>query len=66
MKVIINSQPHEVDKGISVSALLEQLNIGAKGVAIAIAGHIIPRTQWDSHTVNEETDITIIRATCGG
>ncbi len=66
MKVIINGQPHQVDNGVSVSELLVQLNAGTKGVAVAIQGHIVPRSQWETYIISEGEDITLIRATCGG
>lgn len=66
MKIIINGQPKEVDKNMGMSELLQHLDIGTKGVAVAINDRIIPRTQWDSFIVEDGNDITIIRATCGG
>ncbi len=66
MKVIINGQPHEIGNGVSMSELLAHLNTGIKGVAVAVQGRIVPRSEWETYIVSEGEDITLIRATCGG
>lgn len=66
MKIVVNGQPHEVDKGTHLLALLQRLGIGEKGVAIAIGGRVIVRANWCTHILAPDEEITIIRATCGG
>ena len=52
---------------ITVQALLH-LEIPNKqnGIAVAINNIVIPKTNWDSHYLNETDDILIISATQGG
>ncbi len=66
MKVIINGQPREVDKAISICELLILLNTGPKGVAVAAQGRIVPRSQWETYILSDSEEITLITATCGG
>lgn len=65
MNVIINNQPTET-QAHNLQELAEELKLPAKGVAIAIANKMVPRTSWAETTLNEDTNIIIIKAACGG
>lgn len=65
MKVTINNKEHET-QAKTVSELAAQLQLPAKGVAIAIDNELKPRTSWDDTILQEGATITIIKAACGG
>ena len=65
MKVTINNKEHET-QAKTVSELAAQLQLPAKGVAIAIDNELKPRTSWDVTILQEGASITIIKAACGG
>ena len=65
MKVTINNKEHET-QAKTVSELAAQLQLPAKGVAIAIDNELKPRTTWDDTILQEGATITIIKAACGG
>ena len=65
MKVTINNKEHET-QAKTVSELAAQLQLPAKGVAIAIDNELKPRTTWDDTILQEGVTITIIKAACGG
>ena len=65
MKVKINNQETET-QALNVKQLAEQLNLPAKGVAIAISNSMVPRDQWEETLITEGADIVIIKAFCGG
>lgn len=65
MKVTINNKQHET-QAKTVSELAAQLQLPAKGVAIAIDNELKPRTTWDDTILQEGVTITIIKAACGG
>lgn len=65
MKVTINNKQH-VTQAKTVSELAAQLQLPAKGVAIAIDNELKPRTSWDDTILQEGACITIIKAACGG
>lgn len=65
MKVTINNKQHET-QAKTVSELAAQLQLPAKGVAIAIDNELKPRTTWDDTFLQEGATITIIKAACGG
>lgn len=67
MKVFVNGQKTEVNAGSSLQDLCRQIGIGEKEpVAVAIGTDVIERDNWASIQLNENDNITIIRATCGG
>ena len=65
MKVRINNKQPET-QAKTVSELAAQLQLPAKGVAIAIDNELKPRTTWDDTILQEGATITIIKAACGG
>ncbi|MBQ3312189.1 MAG: sulfur carrier protein ThiS [Prevotella sp.] len=65
MKININNKQHET-QAKTVSELAAQLQLPAKGVAIAIDNELKPRTTWDDTILQEGATITIIKAACGG
>jgi sulfur carrier protein len=67
MNIYINSKLHELPNPQPISKALELLNIAhAKGIAIAVNNLVIPRTQWEQHLLQDNDDITLIKATQGG
>jgi sulfur carrier protein len=68
MELKINNQNKTfAPDSLTVQALLD-LEIPNKqnGVAIAINNTVIPKSNWNSHHLNETDDILIISATQGG
>lgn len=52
--------------GETVEALLLRLSIGAKGVAVAVNGDVVPRSQWSSTPIPDESNVEIVTAVAGG
>ncbi len=67
MKIYINNQPEELQQPQSVSEILNRLQLlHTRGIAIAVNDQIVSKTSWDSHQLQENDKITLIRATQGG
>ncbi|GAB4278287.1 MAG: hypothetical protein Kow0068_01850 [Marinilabiliales bacterium] len=67
MNVYVNNRITEVDKGITLSKLIEFLKITyGKGIAIALNGSVISKTNWEKTYLKEGDKILIIKATQGG
>ena len=67
MQVLLNNKPIPAIEGISILALLNEMQLqNAKGIALAVNNNIIPKQQWESFSLSENDRITIIRATQGG
>ncbi|HRM57843.1 MAG TPA: sulfur carrier protein ThiS [Prevotella sp.] len=65
MKVNINNKETET-QALNVKQLAEELNLPAKGVAIAISNSMVLRNDWEQTPIAEGADIVIIKAFCGG
>lgn len=65
MTVVINNQPTETQAS-NLQELADELNLPAKGVAVAIANRMIPRSAWPQTVIAEGATIVIIKAACGG
>jgi len=65
MQVIINQQETELQAS-TLTGLVNELQLPYVGIAIAVNQQIIPRNIWDSSQLNQNDQITIIRATRGG
>ncbi len=67
MEVFVNNVSQMVEANTTVEQLLEIVNIDkSKGVAIAVNNQIVPKASWNSHILNENDKITLIRITQGG
>ncbi len=68
MKVLLNGESAELADGATVQAAIEALDLPAagRGVAVAVDAEVVPRTQWDTHTLDEGARIEILRAIQGG
>ena len=64
--VNVNNQNHSFKEPVKLEELLEQLNIQASGIAIAINNEIISKPQWEHTLVEEGSNVLVIRATQGG
>ena len=65
MKLKVNNQ--EVETGaITLSQFSQEQNLPTTGIAVAVNQRMVPRTKWDSYTLNEGDNIIIIKAVCGG
>lgn len=67
MEVIINRNKTDLPEASSLLHLLQiQALSEKKGIAVAVNNKVIPRSKWDSHILNSNDSITIIKATQGG
>lgn len=67
MNIIFNNQFQQVREQTSVQSLLDQF-VGPKlnGIAVAINETIVPKKLWDSHVLQSNDHILVIKATQGG
>jgi sulfur carrier protein len=66
--ILLNGEHSDVRAGETVAAVLGRLglDIAARGVAVAVDGDVVPRTQWGSFTVNEHARVEVLTAMQGG
>ncbi|OCA55595.1 sulfur carrier protein ThiS [Photorhabdus namnaonensis] len=66
MKITVNDQPMELMAPLAIQQLLEQLEQTQPGIALAINQTIIPRSEWNTHQINDGDNILLFQAIVGG
>lgn len=66
MNVLINGEARQLDDGISVATLLDQLELRGQRLAVEINEMIVPRGRHAEHTIKQDDRIEIVRAIGGG
>jgi sulfur carrier protein len=66
--VIVNGAPREVPEGTTVTDLVVDLGLpaGGRGVAVAVDGEIVPRTEWPTHELPGSARVEVLTAMQGG
>ena len=66
MKITLNGDPFEVAGPLTVSALLSQLEIDSRRVAVEHNLVVLKRALYDSTTINEGDHVEIVNFVGGG
>lgn len=66
MNIRLNGAAREVADGISVGALLLAETGSARGSAVVLDGEVVPRSSWDTVTVQAGQSVEIVTAVQGG
>ncbi|WP_036771606.1 sulfur carrier protein ThiS [Photorhabdus australis] len=66
MKITVNDQTIEITAPLVVQQLLEQLGRMQPGTSLAINQTIIPRSEWNTHQINDGDNILLFQAIAGG
>lgn len=66
MTIRLNGDPFELHEPVSVSALLEQLAIDARRVAVERNQFVVKKAAYDSTVVTEGDEIEIVNFVGGG
>ena len=65
--IYLNGDPRE-RAGATIAELLADLGVepGARGVAVAVEGEVVPRAEWPRRRVNEGERVEALSAMQGG
>ena len=66
ISVSINGTAQQFDKPISISALIEHMQIGNKRIAIERNGEIVPRGQFSQQMLADGDKLEVVVAVGGG
>ena len=66
LSIVVNGQPCEISAATSLAALLQQLEIPARGVAIEINGQIVPRARHAEQRLAAGDRLEIVSLVGGG
>ncbi len=66
--IVVNGREIEGRDGSTVAQLLADLGVesGARGVAVAVDGEVVPRAQWEVHRVPDGSSVEALTAMQGG
>ena len=68
LRVTINGEDREMPAGATVASVVESLQNApeGRGVAVAVEGEVVPRTQWPSTELPDGATIEVVVAVQGG
>jgi sulfur carrier protein len=66
MVIVVNGQARDVASPIVVTALLQELSIPLRGVAVEINGEIVPRSRHGEQLLNAGDRLEIVSLVGGG
>ena len=62
MKVQVNNKEVEMTPASTLTQLAAQLGLPVQGIAIAVNNKMIPRTEWEKFSLQENDNLVIIKA----
>ena len=66
MTVVVNGEPREVRAGTTVADVVRSLTDAERGVAVALDGEVVPRSEWETTLLADGRRIEVLRAVQGG
>jgi sulfur carrier protein len=66
IQIKVNNETVHIEPNCSVSQLITNHKFPSKGIAIAVNQEVVPKTNWDNFTLQQNDEILIITATQGG
>ncbi len=66
MKLTVNGKPSEVDDGTTVSALVRDLGLTVRTVAVELNGEPVLREDYDDIRLEEGDVVEVVRPVQGG
>ena len=66
MTIKLNGDPHELHAPLSVSALLAQLEIDSRRVAVELNLAVVKKAAYDSSVIEEGDEVEIVNFVGGG
>ena len=66
MTIRLNGDPHEIPGPLSVSALLAQLEIDSRRVAVELNLDVVKKAAYDSSVIKEGDEVEIVNFVGGG
>lgn len=66
MTIKLNGDPHDVPGPLSVTALLQQLDIDARRVAVELNLNVVKKAAYDSSVINDGDEVEIVNFVGGG
>ena len=66
MEIVLNGAPHKLLAQQTVAALVAELNLAGKAIAIAVNREVITRQRWEEYQLQARDVVDVVRAIGGG
>ena len=66
MTIKLNGDPHQISGPLSVSALLQQLEIDSRRVAVELNLAVVKKAAYDSSVIKDGDEVEIVNFVGGG
>lgn len=66
MKVFVNGDLRDSSDSETVEMLVEAVTDSPRGIAVALNGEVVPRSEWGTTTLLEHDRVEVLGATQGG
>ena len=62
----MNGAARQIAAGTTVVELVDQISATPRGVAVALGGSVVPRTEWEARVLREGDAVELLTAVQGG
>ncbi|MEM9065999.1 MAG: sulfur carrier protein ThiS [Planctomycetota bacterium] len=66
MQITLNGEPHEIDTGATVAALIEARGLADKACAAEVNGALVPKAQHGETVIGEGDRVELVTLVGGG
>jgi sulfur carrier protein len=66
MRILVNGSREEAPDGVTVSTLVTLRTKTRQGIAVAVNGEVVPRSEWDDHAISDGDRVEVLGAKGGG
>jgi len=66
MIIILNGENKQVDSGINIEQLLQDIGLSGKRLAVEVNEQIVPRSEFSEIALQESDKVEIVQAIGGG
>lgn len=66
MIVVVNGHEVDLSSRSSVGDVVADLGAPTRGVAVAVNGDVVPRSEWDAHSLSPGDRVEVVTAVGGG
>ena len=66
IELTLNGEPRMLADGATIGAVVDDLGLGRRGVAVAVNQEVVPRSSWDGTHLAAKDHVEILNAVQGG
>ena len=66
MRITVNGENREIEKGMKLARLIEELGVKEKVMAAAVNMEIVKKVQWSEHELREGDRVELLHFVGGG